>query len=211
MSEPDVAMALVAVLLPPVPVPPLVSLVAPVVTLAVVVPFVVGVPLTGQLMLALPATEAGGVGVQVPTVTPGGRPLTVQVEATAAVVVKFVHSTVPLYGVPTVAVAGSPLRSGAMSVPVTVSVANAELLPPVPVPPLVSLVAPVVAVSEDDPTVVGVPVTGQEIVTPTAIGGLGEQAPTDSPAGNPLSAQVAFVAAAVGAVDALLVHLSVPL
>ena len=63
MSEPAVAICCVAVLLPPAVVPPLTSLVAPVVTDAVVVPDAVGVPLTGQLMLAPGATEAlcGGV------------------------------------------------------------------------------------------------------------------------------------------------------
>ena len=98
MSEPDVAMAWVAVLLPPVVVPPLASLVAPVVTVTVVEPFAVGVPLTGQEMLAPAVTVAGGVGVHVPTVTPGGRPDTEQdaLVALAVAVALFVHLMVPL-------------------------------------------------------------------------------------------------------------------
>ena len=62
MSEPMVAIALVAVLLPPDVAPPLTSLMAPVVTETVVVPAPVGVPLTGQLMLEPAATDAGGSG-----------------------------------------------------------------------------------------------------------------------------------------------------
>ena len=44
-------MTAVAVLLPPAVVPPLLSLVAPVVTVTVTAPEVVGVPLTGQEMM----------------------------------------------------------------------------------------------------------------------------------------------------------------
>jgi hypothetical protein len=97
MSEPTVAMACVAVLLPPVPVLPFVSLVAPVLTDAVAVPDAVGVPVTGQLMLAPAATVAGGTGVHVPTVTPGGRPVTAQDALVAAAVADalLVHLTVP--------------------------------------------------------------------------------------------------------------------
>lgn len=51
MSEPDDASAVVAVLLPPAVVPPLVSFVAPVATETVALPAVTGVPLTAQLML----------------------------------------------------------------------------------------------------------------------------------------------------------------
>ena len=97
MSDPTVATALVAVLLPPLPVPPLLSLVAPVVTDAVVVPDAVGVPETGQLMLVPAATVAGGSGVHAPTVTPGGKPVTAQV-ALAALAVEpaaLVHRIVP--------------------------------------------------------------------------------------------------------------------
>ena len=74
MSEPVVVIGLVAVLLPAVVVPPLESLLAPVETVTVVEPGAVGVPETGQEMLAPAATVAGGAGVHVPTVTPGGRP-----------------------------------------------------------------------------------------------------------------------------------------
>ena len=72
MSEPDTASACVAVLLPPEPLPPVVSLVAPVEAVRVALPGAVGVPLTGHEMLAPAATVAGRVGVQVPTVTPAG-------------------------------------------------------------------------------------------------------------------------------------------
>jgi hypothetical protein len=69
--------------LPPVVVPPFVSFVAPVVTETVGSPLVVGVPLTGQVIVPPGATLAGAVGVQVPTVTPGGRPLTLHVAFSA--------------------------------------------------------------------------------------------------------------------------------
>ena len=79
-------------------VPPLVSLVAPVVTVTVELPTAVGVPLTGQLMLAPAATVAGGAGAHVPTVTPGGRPDTAHVALVALAVAAalFVHLIVPL-------------------------------------------------------------------------------------------------------------------
>lgn len=97
-----------------------------------------------------------------------------------------------------------------MSEPVVVSVAVAELLPPVVVPPLLSLVAPVVAVRVEAPAAVGVPLTGHEMLAPaaTVAGGTGVQVPTVTPAGNPASEHVAAVALAVAV--ALLVHLSVP-
>ena len=62
----------------------------------------------------------------------------------------------------------------------------------------------------DDPAEVGVPDTGQEIEAPaaTVAGGTGEHAPSVSPAGKPLTLQVALVADAVAA--ALFVHLMVP-
>ena len=98
MSELDVAIAWVAVLLPPLVVPPFVSLVAPVVTVTVVEPPAVGVPLTGHEMLEPAVMVAGGVGVQVPTVTPGGRPATAHdaLVALAVAVALFVHLTVPV-------------------------------------------------------------------------------------------------------------------
>ena len=98
MSEPLVAIDAVAVLLPPAVVPPLVSLLAPVVAVTVDGPDAVGVPLTGQLMLAPAATVAGGGGEQAPTVTPGGRPLTehVALVALAVAAALFVHLIVPL-------------------------------------------------------------------------------------------------------------------
>jgi hypothetical protein len=97
MSEPVVVIAAVARLLPPVPLPPLRSLVAPVVAVRVVDPGAVGVPDTGQLMLEPAVTVAGGVGVHEPMVTPGGRPLMAQVAAVALAVALalFVHFSVP--------------------------------------------------------------------------------------------------------------------
>ena len=98
MSEPTVAIALLAELLPPAVVPPLTSLTAPVVTETVDVPAAVGVPLTVHEMLEPAATSAGGVGVQVPTLTPGGKPLTAQLAfvAEAVALALLVHLMVPL-------------------------------------------------------------------------------------------------------------------
>lgn len=98
MSDATVATAFVAVLLPPAVVPPLVSLVAPVVTDAIVVPDAVGVPDTEHEMNAPAATVAGGVGVHVPTVTPGGRPLMLHVALVALAVAEalLVQRIVPL-------------------------------------------------------------------------------------------------------------------
>ena len=196
MSEALVAIDAVAVLLPPAVVPPLTSLVAPVVAVTVEVPDTVGVPLTGQLMLAPAATVAGGAGEHVPTVTPAGKPETVQVafSALAAAAPLLVHLTVPLYGVPTVAVVGRPLRSGVISEPVEPIVAVAVLLAGLP-----SFVAPVVPVTVVAPVVVGVPDTVQLIDAPgaTLTGGVGEHDDV-SPGGKPLTAQVAEVAVISG-------------
>jgi hypothetical protein len=96
--------------------------------------------------------------------------------------------------VPTVAVAGNPARLGDISEPVTVSAAVAVLFALLP-----SLVAPVVPFSVDDPVAVGVPET-VHIITPaaaTVVGGTGEHT-DDKPAGNPLIAQPALVAATAG-------------
>jgi hypothetical protein len=90
---------LVAVLLPPVVRPPLVSLVAPVATEAVVVAGEVGMPETGhEIDTPIASEAAGSVGEHVPTVTPGGRPVTAQetLRAAPVAVVLLVHSTVPL-------------------------------------------------------------------------------------------------------------------
>ena len=98
MSEPTVAIALVVELLPPVVVPPLPSLVAPVVAVTVLLPAAVGVPLTGHEMLAPAATVVGGTGVHAPTVTPGGKPEMAQVAAVAlaVAVALLVHLSVPV-------------------------------------------------------------------------------------------------------------------
>jgi hypothetical protein len=74
------------------------SLLALVVTDAVVVPCAVGVPETAQEIDAPMASEATGVGgLQTPSVTPGGKPVTLHVTAVAAAVADalLVQSTVP--------------------------------------------------------------------------------------------------------------------
>ena len=98
MSEPTAVIDPVAVLLPPVVVPPFESLVAPVDTVTVVAPEAVGVPETEQEMLAPAEMVAGGAGVQVPTVTPGGKPEIKQdaAVALAVAVALLVHFTVPV-------------------------------------------------------------------------------------------------------------------
>ena len=207
MSEPDTTTAWVAVLLPPAVAPPFESLVAPVVTVTVVEPLAVGVPLTGHEMLAPAATVVGGACVQVPTTTPGGRPETEQVAAVAlaVAVALFVHLMVPAYAVPTVAVAGRPVKSGTISEAVVVNVAVAVLLAALP-----SLVAPVVPVNVDEPGEVGVPETVQVIAPPaaTVAGGVGVH-DVLRPAGRPDSAHDAEVAVREGA--AAFVHVKVPL
>ena len=206
ISEPATATACVVVLLPPAVVPPLVSLVAPVVAVTVTLPEAVGVPLTGHEMLKPAATVAGGVGEQVPIVTPAGRPDTAQLAAAALAVAAalFVHLMVPEYGVPTVAVAGRPERSGVISEPVVVIELTAVLLAGVP-----SLVAPVVPVSDAVPTEVGVPETLHKMAAPaaTVVGGVGEH-DVVRPTGRPAIAHVAPVAARAG--DAALVQVNVP-
>jgi hypothetical protein len=99
MSEATVTIALVAVLLPAMVRPPLVSLVPPVESDAVVVPGAVGTPETGHEIDAPGASEAtGSAGEHVPTVTPGGRPVMAQETFVAAAVAVpvFVHSAVPV-------------------------------------------------------------------------------------------------------------------
>jgi hypothetical protein len=97
MSEPLVAIVAVALLLPVEVEPPLTSFVAPVVAVTVEAPAAVGVPVTGHEMLAPAATVAGGVGVQVPTVTPGGKPeIAHDAERALAVAAELlVHFNVP--------------------------------------------------------------------------------------------------------------------
>jgi hypothetical protein len=98
ISEPDTATAFVAVLLPPLVTPPFVSLSAPVDAVTVDEPAAVGVPATVHEMLLPAAIVAGGVGVHVPTVTPGGNPETehVVLVALAVAVALLVHLIVPL-------------------------------------------------------------------------------------------------------------------
>jgi hypothetical protein len=104
-----------------------------------------------------------------------------------------------------VAVAGSPERSGATSEPTTASVVDAVSLAG-----FKSLEAPVVPLMAAVPTVVGVPETVQVMDAPAAsgdaVGTIGAQVCV-KPAGRPVAAQVAPMAAAAG--DAALVHLNV--
>jgi hypothetical protein len=204
MSELLVAIGFVAVSLAG-----LVSLVAPVETEAVVVPVVVGVPVTGHEMDAPLGSEATGVvGVHAPTVTPGGRPVTLQETARPAAVADMllVHLMVPEYGTPTVAVAGRPVRSGDTSAPITLIAAVAMLLAR-----FTALDAPVVPEIGAFPSAVGVPETVHVMTAPgatDAAGTVGEQL-CDRPAGRPVTAHEAAVAATAGA--AALVQVNVPL
>lgn len=188
MSEPVTAIDVVAELLPPVPVPPLLSLVAPVVPVTVTVPVAVGVPETVHEIVPDGATFVGGVGVQ-DVVKPAGRPDTAHVAFVAVTdgAAAFVQVKVPEYGVPIDAVAGSPDRLIVMSELWTVNAAVAVLLAV-----LRSFVAPVVPVTVTVPAAVGVPETVQVMVpaVATLIGGVGEHDDV-SPAGRPEMAQLA--------------------
>lgn len=207
MSEPVTEIEAVAELFAALP-----SLPAPVVPVSVLDPTVVGVPETVQVIDAPGATVTGGVGAH-DVVSPAGNPATVHVAAVAASngAAPFEQVNVPLYGTPMLAAAGRPAREMLMSEPDVVTGAVAVLLPPAVVPPLVSLVAPVVTVTVELPTAVGVPLTGQLMLAPaaTVAGGAGAHAPTVTPGGRPDTAHVALVALAVAA--ALFVHLIVPL
>jgi hypothetical protein len=104
-----------------------------------------------------------------------------------------------------VAVAGKPDRSGVISEPVVVSVAVAVLLAATG-----SFVAPVVPLTVEIAGVVGVPVTVQRICAPgtTVDGGTGVH-DVVRPAGRPVTAQLAAVAATAGA--AAFLQTNVPL
>jgi hypothetical protein len=84
------------------------------------------------------------------------------------------------------------------------------LLPPVEVPPLVSFVAPVTTLTVVLPDAVGVPETGHDMLAPGAIvaGAMGVHAPTVTPGGSPVIAQLA--ASALPVAVALFVHLTTP-
>lgn len=91
-----------------------------------------------------------------------------------------------------------------MSEPVTAIVDVAVLLAVIG-----SFVAPVVPLSAELPTVVGVPETVQVMTAlgATVVGGVGEHAVV-RPAGNPVTAHVAFVAAMAG--EAAFEHVKLP-
>jgi hypothetical protein len=88
------------------------------------------------------------------------------------------------------------------------------LLPPGVVPPLTSLAAPVVSVSGEVPTAVGVPVTVQVMAAPMAsvavVGTTGIQVAV-KPAGKPAMAQVVPILAGAVAAGAVFVQVNVPL
>ena len=184
---------------------------AAVVPVSAAAPIVVGVPETVHVMTPAGATVAGGVGEH-EVLNPEGRPLTAHDALVAAIAgaAAFEQVKVPVYGTPMLPVAGSPAKLMLISEPTVAMACVAVLLPPLPVPPLVSLVAPVLTVAVVVPEAVGVPLTGQLMLAPatTVAGGSGEHAPTVTPGGRPLTAQVAFVALAVAA--AAFVHLIVP-
>ena len=98
MSEPVGDNVFEPVLFPVAVIPPLASLIAPVVTATVLEAADVGVPVTGQLMLAPAATVAGGVGVHAPRLRPAGKPVTAHdaFVALAVAVALLVQRMVPL-------------------------------------------------------------------------------------------------------------------
>jgi hypothetical protein len=106
--------------------------------------------------------------------------------------------------VPTVAVAGKPLRSGTISEPVVVIDFDAVLFATIG-----SLLAPVVPLIVEAPGVVGVPETVHVMAAlgATVLGGVGVH-DVISPAGSPLTAHAALVAAIAG--DAAFVQVNVP-
>jgi hypothetical protein len=129
MSEPLVAIEPVTLLLPVLPVPPLPSLAAPVVSVSVELPTAVGMPVTVQVITAPTATVAavGTVGLQT-GVKPAGKPVMAQVApmlAASVAVAALVQVKVPVYGVPTAAVIGMPAKDGTISEAVTTTVAFA--------------------------------------------------------------------------------------
>jgi hypothetical protein len=106
MSAPSTVTVVLMVLLAVLP-----SFEAPVVPDSVAAPGAVGVPETVHVMLAPGATAAGGTGEHV-VVNPAGNPETAHVAAVAANAGAgaAAHVNVPVYGVPTVAVVGRPLK-----------------------------------------------------------------------------------------------------
>jgi hypothetical protein len=207
ISEPVTASDAVVVLFAALP-----SLPAPVAPDSADVPSAVGVPETVHVMVAPGASVAAGAVGEHVVVKPAGRPASAQLAFVAAIAgaAAFAHVNVPEYGTPMLAVAGKPARLMLMSEPETATALVAVLLPPADVPPLLSLAAPVVAVTVEEPGPVGVPDTGHEMLAPAAIvaGGVGVQAPTVTPGGKPDTPHVA--AAALCVAVALFVHLIVP-
>ena len=189
------------------------SFAAPVVMVVDMVPGVVGVPLTVQVITPPMATVAavGTVGEHV-AVKPAGKAPMAQVAPMLASAVAagavLVQVKLPVYGTPTWA-AGRLTMAGTMSEPVVAIEPVALLLPVVPVPPLMSLAAPVVNVSGEVPTAVGVPLTVQVMAAPmarVAVVGTAGLHTVVKPAGKPAIAQVAPMLAAAVAAGAVLVQ-----
>jgi hypothetical protein len=107
-----------------------------------------------------------------------------------------------------------PAKDGTISEPAVTMVLEALLLPPLVVPPLPSLAAPVVKVNGEVPTAVGVPVTVQVMTAPTAtvakVGTAGTQTLV-KPTGKPVIEQVVPILAGAVAAGAVLVQVKVPL
>jgi hypothetical protein len=114
------------------------SLLAPVVMLVDMVPNVVGVPLTVQVIAAPIATVpvVGTVGVHV-VVKPAGKPAMAQVAPAVAAAVAagavLVQVKLPVYGTPTWAVVGMPAKDGTMSEAVMATITVPEQAGAVPV------------------------------------------------------------------------------
>ena len=178
---------------------------------------VVGVKVIEQLFSDAPAAKEADVAGQPLDVAPDGLSVKSQ-EAFAAAAVALallVQVMVQVTACPTVAGFGTQLivevKSAFGSSPTVICLVAVLLAG------LLSLSAPVLPVTVTVPAVVGVPVTWQVTVSPTgtllplvhaALLGLIAQAPCVTPAGKSVTAQVAFVAAAVAL--ALLVQVNVP-
>jgi hypothetical protein len=83
-----IAIVPVALLLPPLVVPPLPSFAAPVVNVSAEMPVTVGVPVTVQVMTS-PAAIVAGVGGEQTLMSPVGKPTMAQLALVAAAVAVF--------------------------------------------------------------------------------------------------------------------------
>jgi hypothetical protein len=106
-----------------------------------------------------------------------------------------------------------PAKDGTMSEPLVAIEPVTVLLPPFVMPPLPSLAAPVVSVSGEAPTAVGVPVTVQVMIPPIAtvpaVGTVGVHKLV-KPKGSPAIVQIVPMLAGAVAAGAVLVQVKVP-